>query len=420
MGVTTNEYCDLLKQDTINNLRPLVKLKETPPETCNVIGIVKQVSSGMVHFQRQQKFKTVMLIDPTTGSKEGVEIDVLAIPEEVFKEIGNIVLFKGVKIKKKERQQDEKRRDSRKSRAKFETQCPDCLEYPALQYDWVEDVVVDELDVYMKDAEEKLKAILRSLEEWFAHLVLTEGGLSKIPDLNFSPLYSGGVESSASWSDFIIGQVMKQELMELSDIMTIWDSSTLSDKYRVKHPLENEAAAKHKGTHPSEEWHSIQRDIPDYQLLESNNLLHPINVYRNWETYCHHWVVCNAYRCNDSSSNADFLLFCNIEMRRAYEDYLTDQQKSLQKEKGVTFIDLTLRSGQHKGKAVRVVKKHSILGRLFQEKLNKKLEELRSQKSRNIPDTASTSKRKEKTTSSPVMERVLRSSSSSSPKKVKN
>jgi hypothetical protein len=113
-------------------------------------------------------------------------------------------------------------------------------------------------------------------------------------------------------------------------------------------------------------------------LLKDSKMLVHINVYRNENTYSHHWNVCHAYRCNDEVISQDFLLFCNVEAREVHHDFLKPEEIELEEKTGKRHIDLILRSGHHKGKGIKIIRRDSLLGRLFRDKLEKKMQELKA------------------------------------------
>ena len=355
-------YLDALKADSTNTFKSLKEMKDSLPSpfsssSNSVIGIVKEISSGMTHFSRQQKFKRFMLIDPTTGSRHGTLIDVVNIPAGTFIEIGNITLLKGVE--KKRRTVDDRGNNLPQSQNYYEVESKECFEYPALQYNWQDDIIENENDNFIKNASVSIKNILQVLEEWFAKEILSHS-LSQMPSLELRPIKS--TQSYAAWIPCLLGEVVKQQLMELSDVMTVWDGTLPS--YPVRHPYQEKYAA----IHPEEAWNSIETTDENVKKY-AKNLFVDINVFRNYETSCPHWNKCNSFRCNDSG-NKDFLLLFNVEVRSSPVEALRDEQH------GKGFVDLILRSGQHRGKGVKIVKFKSILGRLFRERLDSQMANL--------------------------------------------
>jgi len=202
-------------------------------------------------------------------------------------------------------------------------------------------------------------------------------------------------ENNRNWINFIVGQVVRQQLMELSDVMTVWDGSPAM--YPVRYPFVEQYAA----VESNEGWNTLE--MPDQHLKQlPANLFVGINVWRNWDTVCLHWERCHAFRCNDPDKNKDFLLFSNVEVKLTPDDMLPEQDR------GRGFVDLTLRSGQHRGKSVRVVYKQSILGKLFRQKLDAVIHALHGE------DTGPSS---QTMSSSVIAESLVRTSPTATPRR---
>lgn len=330
----------------------------------------------MIHFARQQKFKVITLMDPSTGMESKspyLNVEVINTDPGTFLYIGCINLLKGVN--KKTRDKDHRGNPLPKRESYYEVDAVTCFEYPTLQFDWENDVIVHEHDSFMKDASPTLKPILRHLEEWFSQGVL-KNTLSSLPSPSRSDLHSGHTESYASWVPFLMTQVVKQQLMELSNLMFVWDGTECN--YKVRNPF----VEKYSAIHTQHGYTTIERK--DDLLKEyCGHLFVGINVWRNHMSLCPHWNICNEYRCDDEGKGSrDFLLFSNVEVRTTHPRDMSDEERKEKEGNGCNpvvsarMVDLNLRSGNHKGKGVRIVKENSILGRMFADRIKEVKESL--------------------------------------------
>lgn len=341
-------------------------------EGLNLLAVVKIVSAAGDAPDKATR-KTLILIDPT-GLK-GTEVVLrkgVESSKDIFLpivEIGDIFLLKGVK-----RGMVVEKYDVRDTLV-----CENLIDgiesWTCFTKDWSnEDQGKMSNTSHQNDEERKINSVTlsdlqRILEEWWSRILLTQSLFKLTESKVLNP-------NLKRWYVDLVVHPLRKRIMEKSVVVSFWDGSlpslTMIDSFDPEY----------KAFHPDEEWNSQELKNPLIIRLSKGFRGH-INTWMIEETlYGPHFGALEKFDLD----SGDYLIFFNVEVNAfeivddekpehesddstdgASPSFSIDKSKALVqlKRKPDLVLKLDLRSGSYQGKSVRIVKKKSLLGRMF-------------------------------------------------------
>ena len=227
------------------------------------------------------------------------------------------------------------------SESSYVVESKNLIQYHSFSYDYNQHTNFDE-SAYLEhpfEENEKDEKICETLEKWLSADLLSR----KFNQLQQVP--------SRRYIDFV-AQVVEQRMMRKSVVISLWDGTNPGTS--TEDPYKSDYACNY--TQCGNDYTvRVNQRIKDF--LPMNKYVY-VNVWRNTSELGNEHFQRAAHFLGDGN---DLLVMFNVEVAPSSH--------------GNEYpIQLNMRSGHHQGKAVRVVKRHSILGKSFTKILEKEME----------------------------------------------
>ena len=289
----------------------------TDMTTCKTFGVLRSISAHMLSCLKATS-KNICLMDPSLDPGSYVTIQVMVEKGQTFAAGQMLKINDLTRV----------RRDD----GSYGLQGTDVISWHTSRYDYED----DEPDGFFKHFTDR--CICETLEHFYTGLV-TETSICDIKERMG--------DKDVTYVD-LIGFPIKRQLMEISVCLTIIDgtSYSLEDGFTIKDQYDVQFKGSIR-TGDGEKFIDFVRSGYDEDEVNGMNTA-CINIWNNGRyirNSVEHFEQAVHY---DMEKDDRWLLFTNVEVK-----YLREENCCL----------LTLRSGHHQGKGVRVINNNSVLGR---------------------------------------------------------
>ncbi|RWR99924.1 hypothetical protein B4U79_17216 [Dinothrombium tinctorium] len=302
-------------------------------DTVNIYGVVKEIADFNENGSDSRKKQTpivklVTLIDPTDS--EGLVLRVIDQP--LYFVPSCALRVKGLKINTRNNIVEFIYDKVFRFPDEFST---DLHQMPMFEFDFAPG---NECQHFTDETDEQ---IIKYLESWYSDKMLNETNLGSLPEPRSShPSYIN-----------IACKVLSKRVLQQSVILRIWDGSKPNFKFDYKASIEyiNNLAANHNAANAmcalQSPKTSLFKDVNKEVLNETaddlmleNSIV--VNIWANEsELNCNHFNAANSLTLKNGD---DLLLLTNVEVNKAGDG---------------DIALLVLRSGRHRGKGARVIRK---------------------------------------------------------------